>query len=63
LDKNGETTIRVLKSVSVDDLAGSLAKAANQPIEYIPIDQARQMAGDELAEKDKAEMEQGSDSQ
>ncbi len=63
LDKNGETTIRVLKSVSVDDLAGSLAKAANQPIEYIPIDQARQMASDELAEKDKAEMEQGSDSQ
>ena len=47
----GEVTIRVMKSVSVDDLAGSLSKAALQPIEYIPFEQARQMAKDEMSEK------------
>jgi hypothetical protein len=63
MNKSGEMTVRVLKNVSVDELAGSLGKAAKQPIEYIPIDQARQMAADELVEKDKAEMELGSDAQ
>lgn len=48
---NGEVTIRVMKSVSVDDLAGALSKAALQPIEYIPFEQAKQMAKDEMAEK------------
>ena len=51
INKDGETKIRVLKNVSVDDLAGSLGRSANKPVDYIPVESARQKVAEELAEK------------
>ncbi|MBE3552932.1 MAG: AbrB/MazE/SpoVT family DNA-binding domain-containing protein [Kyrpidia tusciae] len=50
VDDHGHVSIRVVKPASVDDLAGSLGRAANRPIEYVPIDEARQAVCDQLAE-------------
>jgi antitoxin PrlF len=51
VNDDGEVTIRVLKSVSVDDLAGALGQSASHPLEYIPFEKARSMVQDEMAER------------
>ena len=53
-NRRGEAQIRILRNVTVDNLYGSLHR---EGMKYIPIEEARRMAQDELSERERKAVE------
>jgi AbrB family looped-hinge helix DNA binding protein len=49
-NRRGEAQIRILRNVTVDNLYGSLHR---EGMKFIPIEEARRMAQDELSDKER----------
>ncbi|WP_304459171.1 AbrB/MazE/SpoVT family DNA-binding domain-containing protein [Alicyclobacillus sendaiensis] len=55
---NGEVVIRRVPRVSAQQLAGSLARASGKMIPYVPLEEARRITYDELAQRMASELQQ-----